>query len=52
MGSVSHIEAAKVKMTEDLCQVARLQVLLVNVEGGGIIINNTTKYYFITKVKE
>ncbi|XP_075091879.1 uncharacterized protein LOC142172027 [Nicotiana tabacum] len=37
MGSLSHVEADKVKMTKYLCQLASLQVRLVDAEGGRIL---------------
>nr|XP_016484198.1 PREDICTED: uncharacterized protein LOC107804779 [Nicotiana tabacum] len=52
MGSLSHVEADKVKMTKYLCQLANLQVRLVDAEGGRILVQNTTKSSFVTEVKE
>ncbi|XP_070043282.1 uncharacterized protein [Nicotiana tomentosiformis] len=52
MGSLSHIEADKVKMTKYLCQLASLQVRLVDAEGGRILVQNTAKSSFVTEVKE
>ncbi|XP_070050015.1 uncharacterized protein [Nicotiana tomentosiformis] len=52
MGSLSHVEADKVKMTKYLCQLASLQVRLVDAEGGRILVQNTAKSSFVTEVKE
>ncbi|XP_070050318.1 uncharacterized protein [Nicotiana tomentosiformis] len=52
MGSLSHVEDDKVKMTKYLCQLASLQVRLVDAEGGRILIQNTAKSSFVTEVKE
>ncbi|XP_075088255.1 uncharacterized protein LOC142170279 [Nicotiana tabacum] len=52
MGSLSHVEVDKVKMTKYLCQLASLQVHLVDAEGGRILVQNTAKSSFVTKVKE
>ncbi|XP_070036414.1 uncharacterized protein [Nicotiana tomentosiformis] len=52
MGSLSHVEANKVKMTKYLCQLASLQVCLVDAEGGRILVQNTAKSSFVTEVKE
>nr|XP_009778615.1 PREDICTED: uncharacterized protein LOC104227933 [Nicotiana sylvestris] len=52
MGSLSHVEADKVKMTKYLCQLANFQVRLVDVEGGCILVQNTAKSSFVTEVKE
>jgi len=52
MGSLRHVEVDKVKMTKYLFQLASLQVRLVDVEGGRILIQNTTKSSFVTEVKE
>ncbi|XP_070049959.1 uncharacterized protein [Nicotiana tomentosiformis] len=52
MCSLSHVEADKVKMTKDLCQLASLHVRLVDVEGGRILVQNTEKSSFVTEVKE
>ncbi|XP_070046030.1 uncharacterized protein [Nicotiana tomentosiformis] len=52
MGSLSHVEADKVKMTKYLCQLASLQVHLVDAEGGRILVQNTAKSSFVTEVKE
>ncbi|XP_070002054.1 uncharacterized protein [Nicotiana sylvestris] len=52
MGSLSHVEANKVKMTKYLCQLANLQVHLVDAEGGRILVQNTAKSSFVTEVKE
>nr|XP_016487448.1 PREDICTED: uncharacterized protein LOC107807549 [Nicotiana tabacum] len=52
MCSLSHVEADKVKMTKDLCQLASLQVRLVDAEGGRILVQNTEKSSFVTEVKE
>ncbi|XP_070048937.1 uncharacterized protein [Nicotiana tomentosiformis] len=52
MGSLSHVEADKVKMTKYLCKLASLQVRLVDAEGGRILVQNTAKSSFVTEVKE
>ncbi|XP_070045775.1 uncharacterized protein [Nicotiana tomentosiformis] len=52
MGSLSHVEADKVKMTKYLCQLASLQVCLVDAEGGRILVQNTAKSSFVIEVKE
>ncbi|XP_070039101.1 uncharacterized protein [Nicotiana tomentosiformis] len=52
MGSLSHVEADKVKMTKYLCQLASLQVRLVDAEDGRILVQNTAKSSFVTEVKE
>ncbi|XP_075077297.1 uncharacterized protein LOC107789900 [Nicotiana tabacum] len=52
MGSLSHVEADKVKMTKYLCHLASLQVCLVDAEGGRILVQNTAKSSFVTEVKE
>ncbi|XP_070040029.1 uncharacterized protein [Nicotiana tomentosiformis] len=52
MGSLSHVEADKVKMTKYLCRLASLQVRLVDAEGGRILVQNTAKSSFVTEVKE
>ncbi|XP_070017120.1 uncharacterized protein [Nicotiana sylvestris] len=52
MGSLSHVEGDKVKMTKYLCQLANLQVHLVDAEGGRILVQNTAKSSFVTEVKE
>ncbi|XP_070036773.1 uncharacterized protein [Nicotiana tomentosiformis] len=52
MGSLSHVEADKVKMTKYLCQRASLQVHLVDAKGGRILVQNTAKSSFVTEVKE
>uniref|UniRef100_A0A1S4BU23 Retrotransposon gag domain-containing protein n=1 Tax=Nicotiana tabacum TaxID=4097 RepID=A0A1S4BU23_TOBAC len=52
IGSLSHVEADKVKMTKYLCQLANLQVRLVDAEGGRILVQNTAKSSFVTEVKE
>ncbi|XP_075087692.1 uncharacterized protein LOC142169690 [Nicotiana tabacum] len=38
MGSLSHVEVDKVKMTKYLCQLASLQVRLVDAKGGHILV--------------
>ncbi|XP_070017603.1 uncharacterized protein [Nicotiana sylvestris] len=52
MGSLSHVKVDKVKMTKYLCQLASLQVRLVDVEDGCILVQNTAKSSFVTEVKE
>ncbi|XP_075112000.1 uncharacterized protein LOC107766740 [Nicotiana tabacum] len=52
MGSLSHVEADKVKMTKYLCHLANLQVRLVDAEGGRILVQNTAKSSLVTEVKE
>nr|XP_009804253.1 PREDICTED: uncharacterized protein LOC104249515 [Nicotiana sylvestris] len=52
IGSLSHVEVDKVKMTKYLCQLASLQVRLVDAEGGRILVQNTAKSSFVTEVKE
>ncbi|XP_016486701.2 uncharacterized protein LOC107806940 [Nicotiana tabacum] len=52
MGSLSHVEADKVKMTKYLCQLASLKVRLVDAEGGRILVQNTAKSSFVTEEKE
>ncbi|XP_070013471.1 uncharacterized protein [Nicotiana sylvestris] len=52
MGSLRHVEADKVKITKYLCQLANLQVRLVDAEGGRILVQNTAKSSFVTEVKE
>nr|XP_016457847.1 PREDICTED: uncharacterized protein LOC107781627 [Nicotiana tabacum] len=49
MGSLSHVKADKVKMSKYLCQLANLQMRLVDAEGGHILIQNTTKSSFVTE---
>ena len=52
MGSISHVEDSKKKMAQEIHQLARLGVRLVDSLEGGVCIHSSSQSSLVSKVKE
>ena len=52
MGSISHIEDSKKKMAQEIHQLARLGVLLVDSSESGVCVHSSLKSSLVSEVKE